>query len=77
MIMSWHWQAATKRAGKIDSAKIDTAELGLDQRFPSQGDAESWLGEIYPDLMQAGVDSVTLYEDDRMVYGPMRLEPEI
>jgi len=70
--MSWHWQAAAQRG----AGKIDTAELGLDQQFPSQGDAESWLGEIYPDLMQAGVDSVTLYEEDRMVYGPMRLEPE-
>ena len=71
--MSWHWQAAARRG----TGKIDTAELGLDQQFPSQGDAESWLGEIYPDLMQAGVDSVTLYEEDRMVYGPMRLEPEV
>lgn len=70
--MSWHWQAVARRG----TAKIDTAGLGLDQQFPSQGDAESWLGEIYPDLMQAGVDSVTLYEDDRKVYGPMRLEPE-
>ena len=75
--MSWHWQAAAKRgAGKPDSAQPRWAELGLDQRFPSQGDAESWLGEIYPDLMEAGVDSVTLYEEDRLVYGPMRLEPE-
>lgn len=70
--MSWHWQATAKRG----AGKLDTAELGLDQRFPSQGDAESWLGEIYPDLMEAGVDSVSLYEADRLVYGPMRLEPE-
>ena len=55
----------------------DSTGLGLDQRFASQGDAESWLGEFYPDLMEAGVESVSLYEEDRLVYGPMRLEPEV
>jgi hypothetical protein len=70
--MSWHWRASAKRG----AGRLDTAELGLDQRFPSQGDAESWLGETYPDLMEAGFDAVSLYEDDRLVYGPMRLEPE-
>ncbi len=71
--MSWCWQAVT-RSG---AGPLDPAELGLDQRFPSQGDAESWLGESYPDLMAAGVQAVSLYEEDRLVYGPMRLEPEI
>lgn len=71
--MSWHWQPVPRP----DAGSIDTAELGLDQRFPTQGDAESWLGEVYPDLMRAGVEAVTLYEADRLVYGPMRLEPEI
>lgn len=70
--MSWHWQPTAKHG----TGGLDTAELGLDQRFPTQGDAESWLGETYPDLMEAGVEAVSLYEEDRMVYGPMRLEPE-
>ncbi|SDS13964.1 hypothetical protein [Microlunatus soli] len=71
--MSWHWQSHL-RSG---AGPVDTAELGLDQRFPTQGDAESWLGEVYPDLLQAGVEAVSLYEADRLVYGPMRLEPEV
>jgi len=71
--MSWHWQPSARQGADA----IDTAELGLGQQFPSQGDAESWLGEAYPDLMHAGVDSVTLYEDERLVYGPMSLEPEV
>lgn len=43
------------------------------QRFASQADAESWVGEIWAELAGAGVDSVTLFEHDRQVYGPMSL----
>lgn len=49
----------------------------LDQVFASQGEAETWLGEFYPGLVEAGVRTVTLYEEDRRVYGPMSLESEI
>jgi hypothetical protein len=71
--MSWHWQPALRPG----IGSVDATELGLDQRFPTQGDAESWLGESYPDLMTAGIEAVSLYEEDRLVYGPMRLEPEV
>lgn len=47
-----------------------------EQTFPTQGEAETWLGEFYPDLLDVGVGSVTLYEADRRVYGPMGLEAE-
>ena len=46
------------------------------ERFPSQGEAESWLGETYPDLLASGVSAVSLFEGDRPVYGPMGLEAE-
>ena len=46
-----------------------------DQRFASQGDAESWIGEVWRDLAAQGVDSVVLLELDREVYGPMSLRP--
>ncbi|HEY9290813.1 MAG TPA: hypothetical protein VIP98_06005 [Microlunatus sp.] len=71
--MSWYWQATTQSG----IGQLDTTALGLDQHFSNQGDAESWLGEFYPDLMEAGVESVSLYEAERLVYGPMRLEPEV
>lgn len=48
----------------------------LEQQWHSQGDAETWLGEFYPELRDAGVRSVRLYEEDRLVYGPMSLDPE-
>jgi hypothetical protein len=43
--------------------------------FPSQSEAESWLGEEWRDLSDAGVDSVTLHHEDAVVYGPMSLRP--
>jgi hypothetical protein len=45
------------------------------QQFPSQSDAESWLGEEWRILLEAGVDSVFLLEDDTQIYGPMSLRP--
>ena len=41
--------------------------------FPSQSDAESWIGEVWRDLLEDGVEQVTLFEGDREVYGPMSL----
>lgn len=45
-----------------------------DQRFASQADAESWVGEIWAELADAGVEAVTLFELERQVYGPMSLQ---
>lgn len=45
------------------------------EEFPTQGDAESWIGETWRELSAEGVSAVTLYEDDRDVYGPMSLSP--
>lgn len=49
-------------------------DLGLDGRWPDQTAAEEWLTATYPDLLAAGVNAVTLLEEDRQVYGPMSLE---
>jgi hypothetical protein len=43
--------------------------------FPSQSDAESWIGEEWRSLLDAGVDQVVLVEDGTIVYGPMSLHP--
>ena len=42
--------------------------------FGAQGDAETWLGETWRELADAGVTAVTLLDDGREVYGPMSLE---
>jgi len=64
--MTWHW---VPDRNPDDRSEISTT-------FPTQGEAETWLGEFYPDLVDAGVRAVSLYEADRLVYGPMSLEPE-
>jgi hypothetical protein len=39
----------------------------------NQSDAESWLGEHWRDLADAGVAQVSLLDGDAKVYGPMPL----
>jgi hypothetical protein len=68
--MPWTW-----RYEKADGAVMSGASL-QDAIFASQGDAESWLGENWRALLDAGVDQVTLLDDDRREYGPMSLHPE-
>ncbi|MGH3544696.1 MAG: hypothetical protein ACRDPW_02010 [Mycobacteriales bacterium] len=38
------------------------------QEFPSQSDAESWLGEHWRDLAAAGVTEVELIESEKVHY---------
>lgn len=67
--MPWTW-----RYEKTDGAVVSSGDLP-EAIFASQGDAESWLGENWRGLLEAGVDQVTLIEDDRTEYGPMSLHP--
>lgn len=43
--------------------------------FPAQAEAEAWIGESWRELLDSGVDAVSLYEGDRLAYGPMSLHP--
>jgi hypothetical protein len=52
-----------------------TGEPTTDTAFPTQADAESWFGEVWHDLADAGVAAVTLHREGEVVYGPMSLEP--
>lgn len=64
----WSW-----RLEDADGAEVDITGDLAGQTFPSQADAESWVGEFWPELAEAGVAAVTLFESDRKVYGPMSL----
>lgn len=55
------------------SGEVLDVEGYSDQRFQTQADAESWVGEIWAELADHGVSAVTLLEHDREVYGPMSL----
>jgi hypothetical protein len=71
--MSWHWVPDQKPASSRSSANLPS----INRTFQTQGEAETWLGEFYPSLLAAGVRTVSLYEADRLVYGPMSLEPDV
>ena len=67
--MTWHW-----RLEDPSGAAIDPASLGVDiPDADNQGDAESWLGENWRDLLARGVATVTLFNGEDEVYGPMGL----
>jgi hypothetical protein len=68
--MTWTW-----RFEAADGSPVQQATVPEHSRvtFPSQADAESWLGESWRELLQAGVEQVTLFEGEREVYGPMGL----
>lgn len=68
--MSWTWRYEDASGATVAP---EGAPSGGD--FPSQGDAESWIGETWRELLDAGVAQVTLLEGDRVVYGPMSLAP--
>ena len=71
--MSWRW-VPDRRPGR---SRPDADPPTISRTFQTQGEAETWLGEFYPSLISAGVRAVSLYEADRLVYGPMSLEPEV
>ncbi len=67
--MQWSWKL-------LDTSGEVMATPGhASSAFPTQSEAESWIGEVWPELVEAGVDAVTLLEGDTVVYGPMSLRP--
>jgi hypothetical protein len=63
--MPWSW--------RLEKADGSPAGPGLpEETFTTQADAETWLGERWRELRAAGVEQVTLLEEDRVVY-PMSL----
>lgn len=63
--MAWTWRYETSAGTTVDGVSVES--------FPTQADAETWIGETWRDLLSAGVDQVVLLENDREVYGPMSL----
>jgi len=55
----------------LDGTDVNIA--GARTEFPTQADAEAWMGESWSTLLASGADSVSLLEGDRLVYGPMGL----
>lgn len=66
----WTWRCETAAGDVLRLTPADVVD-----GFPSQADAETWIGEEWRRLLEAGVDQVTLLEGERVVYGPMSLHP--
>jgi hypothetical protein len=66
--MSWTWRYEDADGAPLTGQRAET--------FSSKADAESWLGESWRDLLDAGVQQVTLEENGRVEYGPMPLTPD-
>ncbi len=67
--MAWTWRFEKSDGG-------ETAPAVEPEEFTTQGDAESWIGEVWHELLEGGADQVTLLEDGNKVYGPMSLHAE-
>lgn len=63
--MTWVW-----RYENADGAPVEGPGT---EDFTNQSDAESWLGEIWRELLASGIEQASLYEDETLVYGPMSL----
>jgi hypothetical protein len=66
--MAWTW-----RYEAADGSSVQPEAVAVPESWPSQADAESFVGESWRELLEAGVHQVTLFEGDRKVYGPMGL----
>jgi len=65
--MTWTWT--------FESSTGDV--IGRSEAFESRGDAESWVGEAFGDLLEQGIDQVRLFDGETEIYGPMSLHAEI
>ena len=68
--MAWVWRYEDEQGTELAA----TDAMPVAEVFPSQADAETWLGESWRELLHAGVRQVTLLDGDRKVYGPMGLD---
>jgi hypothetical protein len=66
---AWTW-----RYEALDGSAMQGEGL-VETTFPSQADAETWVGEAWRDLLAAGVESVSLLRDGEPVYTGMSLRP--
>ncbi|GAA2382903.1 hypothetical protein [Nonomuraea africana] len=68
--MTWRWRYENANGGEVTDRPLPR------EVFPSQADAESWLGENYRDLLELGVEQVALLDEDRVEYSGMSLRTE-
>lgn len=68
-MVAWTWRFETADGREVQPAVQP-------EEFTTQGDAESWIGEYWKELLDGGTDQVRLFEDTTEIYGPMSLRAE-
>ncbi|MCF2531200.1 hypothetical protein [Yinghuangia soli] len=63
--MMWQWRYENAAGAVVPGPKSE--------EFSNQSDAESWLGENWRGLLDAGVEQVSLLEGEEVVYAAMSL----
>ncbi len=69
--MAWTWRYEGSDGIELEATEARPAS----QQFPTQADAETWVGEAWRELLDSGVDQVSLLDGAIVVYGPMGLHP--
>jgi hypothetical protein len=67
MSADWSWLFLDAHGSSMEGEGLPTT------RFPTQSDAENYLGESWQELLAAGVEAVILRQHEAVVYGPMSL----
>jgi len=67
--VTWSWRYQDGQGQDVPAPETVPPET-----FTTKGDAESWLGETWRDLLAGGVEQVALVEGDRVEYA-MPLTP--
>lgn len=62
--MEYRWRYADAQGSDVH---------GPDAQFADQAEAEDWLSGSWQELLEAGVEQVTLLRGGAEVYGPMSL----
>ena len=44
------------------------SDIGLDEAFATREDAQAWLSDVWPELLDAGAAQVTLFCNNEPVY---------
>jgi hypothetical protein len=68
--VTWIWRYEAE-----DGSPATFEGLSASEVFQTQGDAETWIGEFWQDLLASGVAQVSLLDGGRKIYGPMSLRP--
>ena len=67
--MTFVWRYETAVGAAVEDGALPQTT------FTTQADAESWIGEHWQELLDAGVDQVSLLDGERTVYAAMSLHP--